>query len=149
MWHQFASPGFDYGNQNVEYNGACNPKNGALQFDYEDYGSTTQSSTSTKSPRSGENPEKRLAYAEDLDLLDDVLTVMTSDAMKVNVELELVSLNSLELADSAMDTTIVVFSSWTGICLLSYPYSGPYPRYTIFTNILLRRQAEMGTNVLQ
>ena len=121
MWHQFASPGFDYGNQNVEYNGACNPKNGALQFDYEDYGSTTQSSTSTKSPRSGENPEKRLAYAEDLDLLDDVLTVMTSDAMKVNVELELVSLNSLELADSAMDTTIVVFSSWTGICLLSNP----------------------------
>ncbi|CAG5079167.1 Oidioi.mRNA.OKI2018_I69.PAR.g9188.t1.cds [Oikopleura dioica] len=108
-------PGFDYGSQNVEYNGACDPKNGPVE--YEDYGSTTQSSTSsatsTKSPRTGENPEQRLAYAEDLDLLDDVLTVMTSDAMKVNVEVELVSLNALELADSAMDTTIVVFSSWT------------------------------------
>lgn len=103
--------GPDYVNNTVEYNGACDPKNGALQNDegYFDSQSTTESTSTTERV-----PKPRLLYVEDLDLLEDILTVMTSEAMKVDVEMELVSLNAMELADSSMDTTIVVFSSWTG-----------------------------------
>ena len=104
-----------------DYNPSFNyPSFGHQYWDYSFYNSYSSSYyswydySSYSSPSSYIELDKLIAYHKKMDLLEDILTIMTSKPIEIHVELELVSLNAIELADSTMDTTIVLYFSWTG-----------------------------------
>ena len=95
------------------YEGRCDPKKPVLQWSfYEDQYGVISSTVSTSTVPTSQNP--RLYFDDELEMLEDLLTEMTKDPISVEVSMELISLNSIELADSSMDTTIVLFFSWNG-----------------------------------
>ena len=87
-------------NEDYPYEGKCDPEKPVLQDSF--------------NPRS-QNPGLRLYWEDELEMLEDLLTEMTKKPISVELSLELVSLNSIDLADSSMDTTIVLFFSWNGL----------------------------------
>ena len=102
------------------YDGKCDPKQPVLQYSFYDYYessvSSTESSTSTTATTTSSFSQyPRLYYDAELEMLEDLLTEMTKEPISVEVSMELVSLNSIDLADSSMDTTIVLFFSWNGL----------------------------------
>jgi RNAse (barnase) inhibitor barstar len=93
-----------WNDEDYPYEGKCDPKKPVLQYSFYDDSSESLS----------QNPGLRLYFDNELEMLEDLLTEMTKEPISVEVSLELVSLNSIDLADSSMDTTIVLFFSWNG-----------------------------------
>jgi hypothetical protein len=111
-----------WNDEEYPYKGKCDPKKPVLQFSFYDDSessvSSTESSTSTSTTAtttSSFSQYSRLYYDDELEMLEDLLTAMTKEPISVEVSMELVSLNSIDLADSSMDTTIVLFFSWNGL----------------------------------
>lgn len=93
------------------YEGRRDPNEPVLQYSF--YGISESSSPATSST-SSPSQNQRLYYDDELEMLEDLLTKMTTDPIGVEVSMELVRLNSIDLADSSMDTTLVLFYSWKG-----------------------------------
>ena len=47
-------------------------------------------------------------------MLEDLLVELKNNPMQVEMSMELVSLNEVELAKNFMDTTMMLYYSWTG-----------------------------------
>ena len=113
-----------WNDEEYPYKGKCDPKKPVLQFSFYDDSessvSSTESSTSTTvTTTSSFSQNPRLYYDDELEMLEDLLTEMTKEPINVEVSMELVSLNSIDLADSSMDTTTVLFFSWNGRSFMS------------------------------
>ena len=128
-----------HNDRNVTYTGLCDPKKGALQysfFEYEDQpipptstastpywsststqsGISTPSSTNTRSGSLAANApiQPRMYFEDELAMLEDLLTELKNNPMEVEMSMELVSLNEVELSQNFMDTTMMLYYSWTG-----------------------------------